>query len=86
MPSLANSHEASFVLIEKYLPLLPKDKQILVICQNGHLSAVVAYYLKSKGFGRISNLLGGVSGWKRRHGDLYQKHAGQNVTVLKPAK
>jgi cysteine desulfurase len=86
LPSLPNSHEASFVAIEKYLPLLPKDKHILVICQNGHLSAVVAYYLKSKGFGRVSSLLGGVSGWKRRQGDLHQKFAGRNTTVLQPGK
>ncbi len=83
---LPNSHEASFARIEKYLPRLPKDKHILVACRAGHLSYIVAYYLKSKGFERVSSLRGGVVGWKERHRDLYQKYAGQNVTVLQPAE
>jgi rhodanese-related sulfurtransferase len=82
--SLPNSHEASFVAIEKYLPQLPKDKHILVVCQGGGLSYIVAYYLKSKGFEHVSNLLEGVDGWKMQHSALYQKYAGQNVTVLQP--
>lgn len=86
LKSLPNSHEASFVAIEKYLHQLPKDKHILVVCQGGGLSYIVAYYLKSKGFERVSNLLNGVAGWKVRRDDLYQKYAGQNVTVLQPAR
>jgi cysteine desulfurase len=82
--SLPNSHEASFVAIEKYLPQLPRDKHILVVCQGGGLSYIVAYYLKSKGFEHVSNLLEGVDGWKMQHSALYQKYAGQNVTVLQP--
>ncbi len=83
--SLPNSHEASFVSIEKYLHQLPKDKRILVVCQGGSLSYIVAYYLKSKGFEHVDNLRGGVNGWKARHSDLYQKYAGQNITVLQSA-
>ena len=86
LPSLPNSHEISFAAIEKYLLRLPTDKPIVVVCQNGHLSSVVAYYLKSRGFGRVGSLAGGVSGWKRRHGDLYQKYAGKNIVVLKAEK
>lgn len=82
--SLPNSHEASYISIDKYLPLLPGDKQILVVCNNGHLSYMTAYYLKSKGFEYISNLQTGVTGWKSHHKDLYQKYAGQNITVLQP--
>jgi cysteine desulfurase len=82
--SLPNSHEASFVSIEKYLHLLPKDKHILVVCHGGHLSYIVAFYLKSKGFDHVSNLRAGVTGWKARRSDLYQKYAGHNITVLQP--
>ena len=84
--SLPNSHEVSFVAIEKYLRQLPRDKHILVVCQHGNLSYIMAYYLKAKGFGRVSSLRSGVGGWKARRGDLYQKYAGQNVTVLQPAR
>ncbi len=79
---LPNAHEASFVSLEKYLHRLPRDKHILLVCQGGGLSYIAAYFLKSKGFERVSNLRGGVAGWKARQGDLYQKYAGQNVTVL----
>jgi cysteine desulfurase len=84
--SLPNSHEASFFSVEKYLQQLPRNKRILVVCQHGNLSYIVAYYLKSKGFERVSSLRNGVGGWKARRGDLYQKYAGQNVTVLQPAR
>ncbi|MCP4151206.1 MAG: aminotransferase class V-fold PLP-dependent enzyme [bacterium] len=82
---LPNSHEAAFASIEKYVPLLPGDKHILVVCQGGYLSYIVAYYLKSKGFDNVSNLLAGIEGWKVRRSDLYQKYAGQNITALQPA-
>jgi rhodanese-related sulfurtransferase len=55
------------------------------VCQDGYLSYMVAYYLKSKGIAQVSALLNGITGWKARYGDLYQKYAGQNVTVLQPA-
>ncbi len=84
--SLPNAHEASFVSIEKYLHQIPKDKHILVVCRGGHLSYIVAYYLKAKGFEHVSSLQAGVNGWKVRRSDLYQKYAGQNITVLEPAR
>lgn len=84
--SLPNSHEVSFVSIEKYLNQLPKDKHIVVVCQHGNLSYIMAYYLKAKGFEHVSSLRHGVTGWKKRRSDLYQKYAGQNVTVLQPAR
>ncbi len=85
-PGLPNSHEASFVSIEKYVHQLPGDKRILVVCHGGHLSYIVAYYLKSKGFEHVSSLQAGISAWKARRGDLYQKYAGQNIAVLEPAR
>ena len=74
----------SFAAFEKFLPQLPADKHILVVCQNGYLSYAVAYYLKSKGFARVSSLEAGIAGWKKRHNDLYQRYAGHNVTMPEP--
>jgi cysteine desulfurase len=68
LKSLPNSHETSFFQIEKQLTQLPKDKNILVVCQHGTFSIITAYYLKSKGFERVSNLLSGLTGLK-----IYQK-------------
>ena len=79
---LPNSHEVPPFAVEKYLDQLPRDKQILVVCPGGGLSFMISYYLKAKGFKHITNLLGGLDGWRKRRNDLYQKYAGQNLTVL----
>jgi cysteine desulfurase len=83
---LPNSHEVSPFSVEKYLDQLPKDKEILVVCPGGGLSFMISYYLKAKGFKRVSNLRGGLDGWRKRRNDLYQKYAGQNVIELQPQK
>jgi cysteine desulfurase len=83
---LPNSYEVSPFSVEKYLDQFPRDKQILVVCPGGGLSFMIAYYLKAKGFKHVSNLRGGLDGWRKRRSDLYQKYAGQNITVLPPAE
>jgi cysteine desulfurase len=83
---LPNSHEVPPLSVGEYLDQLPRDKQILVVCPGGGLSFMVAYYLKAKGFKHVSNLRGGLDGWRKRRRDLYQKYAGQNITVLQPTK
>ncbi|MDQ3007052.1 MAG: aminotransferase class V-fold PLP-dependent enzyme, partial [Chloroflexota bacterium] len=83
---LPNSHEVSPLFIEKYLDQLPGDKEIFVYCPGGGLSFMISYYLKSKGCKHVSNLRGGLDGWRKRRNDLYQKYAGQNVTGLQPRK
>lgn len=79
---LPNAHEVNPLYVEKYLKQIPHDKQILVYCPGGGLSVMISYYLKAKGFKRITNLRGGLDGWRKRRSDLYEKYAGQNVTVL----
>ena len=81
---LPNSHEVNPLYVERYLKQLPRDKQILVYCPGGGLSIMISYYLKAKGFKRVTNLRGGLDGWRKRRSDLYEKYAGQNVTVLEP--
>jgi rhodanese-related sulfurtransferase len=81
---LPNSHEVSPLFVEKYLGQLPRDKQILVVCPGGGLSLMVSYYLKAKGFKHVTNLRGGLDGWRSRRADLYQKYAGQGTLVLQP--
>ena len=83
---LPNSHEVPALWFGQYLDQFPTDKQILVVCPGGGLSFMVAYYLKAKGFKHISNLRGGLDGWRKRRSDLYQKYAGQNISVLQPTK
>jgi rhodanese-related sulfurtransferase len=81
---LPNSHEVNPLHVENYLKQLPREKQILVYCPGGGLSVMISYYLKAKSFKRVTNLRGGLDGWRKRCSDLYKKYAGQNVTVLQP--
>ena len=81
---LPNAHEINPLRVENYLKQLPRDKEILVYCPGGGLSIMISYYLKAKGFKRVMNLRGGLDGWRKRRGDLYEKYAGQNITVLEP--
>ncbi|MCC6500478.1 MAG: aminotransferase class V-fold PLP-dependent enzyme [Anaerolineales bacterium] len=81
---LPNSHEVDPLRVERYLKQLPREKQILVYCPGGGLSVMISYYLQAKGFKRVTNLRGGLDAWRKRHGALYDKYAGQNVTVLQP--
>jgi cysteine desulfurase len=81
---LPNAHEVSPLYVERYLKQLPRDKQIIVYCPGGGLSVMISYYLKAKGFKRITNLRGGLDAWRKRRSDLYEKYAGQNVTILEP--
>ena len=81
---LPNAHEVHPLFMEKYAKQLPRDKQILVYCPGGGLSVMISYYLKAKGFKRVTNLRGGLDAWRKRRSDLYEKYAGQNVIVLEP--
>lgn len=81
---LPNSHEVNPLRVENYLKQIPRDKQILVYCPGGGLSVMISYFLKAKGFKKITNLRGGLDAWRKRRGDLYEKYAGQNVRVLEP--
>jgi cysteine desulfurase len=82
LAGLPNSHEAQAVILKKYLHAIPKDKEILVVCQGGTDGPIAAYYLRSKGYRRVGFVMGGVVGWKLFQPGLYRKLAGRNVSRL----
>jgi hydroxyacylglutathione hydrolase len=43
---------------------LPRDRELLVVCQGGTRSVRAARFLKQVGFERVSNLAGGTSAWR----------------------
>jgi hydroxyacylglutathione hydrolase len=43
--------------------LLPKDKPIAVTCSVGKRSSLAASILEREGFGKVSNVLGGMTAW-----------------------
>ena len=46
------------------LDQVPKDKDILVVCQGGTRSLRAARFLHQMGYRKVTNLLGGTSGWR----------------------
>jgi hydroxyacylglutathione hydrolase len=43
---------------------LPKDCGFVTQCMSGGRSAIAASILRSEGFERVSNLIGGLQAWK----------------------
>ncbi|AZV43340.1 rhodanese [Peribacillus asahii] len=43
---------------------LPKDKEIIVICQSGMRSAQACRQLKKIGYENVTNVRGGMSAWR----------------------
>ena len=81
---LPGAHESSFPFISRYVGKLPRDRNILVVCQAGANAPMVAYYLRSKGFRRLSFLMAGMVGWKAARPDLYLAYAGRDIAVITP--
>lgn len=46
---------------------LPRDREILVICQSGHRSMQAAKFLHQQGIEQVMNVTGGTAVW-RMHG------------------
>ncbi|GAC1438747.1 MAG: hypothetical protein NVSMB58_34470 [Terriglobales bacterium] len=52
--------------LSKHLNELPRDKEIDVIRGSGYRSSIASSILANAGFGRIINVLGGMTAWKLR--------------------
>jgi hydroxyacylglutathione hydrolase len=48
-----------------HLEELPRDRDLLVVCEGGTRSARAARFLKQTGFSRVTNLVGGTGAWRR---------------------
>jgi rhodanese-related sulfurtransferase len=43
---------------------LPRERELLVVCESGRRSLAAAKFLKQVGYERVSNLVGGTSAWR----------------------
>jgi len=43
---------------------VPKDKPVAVICGSGYRASIASSFLKREGFEDVTNVIGGMSGWK----------------------
>lgn len=57
--------------LDVWAPYLPTDVPVIVYCQVGYRSGIVAQILVDAGFANIVDLLGGMDEWVASYGDGY---------------
>lgn len=45
---------------------LPRDRELVLVCESGERSLKATYYLQFQGFTRVSNMDGGLLKWMRK--------------------
>ncbi len=51
--------------IPNRLKEIPRDKEVVVICQSGSRSSSAIRYLKSQNYENVTNVSGGMGAWAR---------------------
>ncbi len=60
---IPHTHFTTLDELEKHLDLLPRGKEIVVVCRSGNRSLVAARMLREKGFNAAS-MSGGLDAWR----------------------
>lgn len=47
---------------------LPRDQEIVLVCESGNRSGQAAKFLSRAGYSTVHNLVGGMSAWRRSEG------------------
>lgn len=45
---------------------LPRDRELVIVCQDGCRSLKATYFLMYQGYSRVSNMSGGMAKWARK--------------------
>ena len=64
---------------DEYFNDIPKNKNIIMICELGFVSSITGYKLKKKGFSNVMVLFGGYLSWKTTHPDLFRKYVDSKI-------
>jgi cysteine desulfurase len=80
--SIPNAHEISFFSYKRYFKHIPREKNIILVCQTGFNAPIVAYEMKLRGYKNVSFLMLGIVGWKQANPALYESYAGTNIKKL----
>ena len=59
-----NIHQFKNIPLGSDFSKLPKDKEIVVICQSGMRSSQACKQLKKLGYENVTNVRGGMSAWR----------------------
>lgn len=71
---IPNVHLMDRNKLEEDYKKIPRDKNIVLICEYGSATISYGYKLKKKGFSRIIILIGGHLAWMTAHPCLYKKY------------
>lgn len=63
---LEGSLNVSLTKLPEYIPDIPKDKPLVVMCHHGMRSWHAVMWLRSQGFNNAVNLDGGIDAWARQ--------------------
>ena len=77
--SFSNSSEYPFFSFRKHWKTIPKNKHIVLVCQMGINSPLIAYYLRSKGYKKVGFIATGMYGWWLSHPELRGRLTGINI-------
>ncbi len=61
--AIADSVSIAMQQVPRQLEALPRAHPLVVVCHHGVRSAMVADYLRSRGFDNALNLAGGIDAW-----------------------
>ncbi len=59
---------------EQHYREIPKEKNIVLICEYGYDAVIDGYKLKKSGFPKVISLVGGYLAWIAAHPQLYKKY------------
>ncbi|MBF0408015.1 MAG: aminotransferase class V-fold PLP-dependent enzyme [Candidatus Riflebacteria bacterium] len=72
-PSIPGAQNLSHIGFEKYIPGIPLDKEVVLMCSTGIFSLGAGYRLAKSGHRNVKVLFGGYSAWQGRYPELLQK-------------
>lgn len=61
--AVAGSRPIPMRQIPENAAILPRDRQILVLCHYGGRSQRVTQFLRANGFANATNVIGGIAAW-----------------------
>jgi cysteine desulfurase len=61
------------------LKTLPRDRQVVLVCEDGYLSNLYSARLRASGWTNVRSLLGGYKRWRQYHRDDYYYHIMKDV-------
>jgi rhodanese-related sulfurtransferase len=68
--------------LEQRFGELPRDRELVLVCESGERSLKATYYLQFQGFTRVSNMEGGLLKWMRKNFPVVgQRHEAPSVAA-----